>query len=471
MAIEVGKRPEDFKKEFLDPVSDSFCLAKWFEATIWLYIGQTASCHHNPTHKIKLDPKAPGSLHNTVEKIHERQSMRRGEKPKGCNYCWNAEETGVISDRVNKSKGYDTKLIAKAQKDDYPIPQKIEIAFDRTCNLACAYCEPKFSTTWANDIKKHGSYNLITNDRFNKDWKDELYKEEDNPYIDAFFQWWETLQHHLKVIRFTGGEPLLHKKFWDFLDKIDKEQTYRGSLIVNSNLIHHKGQVERFIEKTKFLWDDMVEWDMEHGAVWPDKIGWKPVGQWDRMVEIHTSCESNMTQAEFTRDGFKRDIWQDNVQKVLENSGIRLTFTTAINNMSVWSYVDYLKRVNNLRRDFGKHRIQINSNRVYHPQFHQVALIPQEYREELALELEEEFPKLEQLHDITTRNTILNHINFLKNSAFDEKHSPATEEAILQDMIKFLDQYLIRRGKTLKGLDPRYIEWVEQTRNRWLQNG
>ena len=471
MAIEVGKSPEDFKKEFLDPVSDSFCLAKWFEATIWLYIGQTASCHHNPTHKIKLDPKAPGSLHNTVEKIHERQSMRRGEKPKGCNYCWNAEETGVISDRVNKSKGYDTKLIAKAQKDDYPIPQKIEIAFDRTCNLACAYCEPKFSTTWANDIKKHGSYNLITNDRFNKDWKDELYKEEDNPYIDAFFQWWETLQHHLKVIRFTGGEPLLHKKFWDFLDKIDKEQTYRGSLIVNSNLIHPKGQVERFIEKTKFLWDDMVEWDMEHGAVWPDKIGWKPVGQWDRMVEIHTSCESNMTQAEFTRDGFKRDIWQDNVQKVLENSGIRLTFTTAINNMSVWSYVDYLKRVNNLRRDFGKHRIQINSNRVYHPQFHQVALIPQEYREELALELEEEFPKLEQLQDITTRNTILNHINFLKNSAFDEKHSPATEEAILQDMIKFLDQYLIRRGKTLKGLDPRYIEWVEQTRNRWLQNG
>ena len=471
MAIEVGKSPEDFKKEFLDPVSDSFCLAKWFEATIWLYIGQTASCHHNPTHKIKLDPKAPGSLHNTVEKIHERQRMRKGEKPKGCNYCWNAEETGVISDRVNKSKGYDTKLIAKAQKDDYPIPQKIEIAFDRTCNLACAYCEPKFSTTWANDIKKHGSYNLITNDRFNKDWKAELYKEEDNPYIDAFFQWWETLQHHLKVIRFTGGEPLLHKKFWDFLDKIDKEKTYRGSLIVNSNLIHHKGQVERFIEKTKFLWDDMVEWDMEHGAVWPDKIGWKPVGQWDRMVEIHTSCESNMTQAEFTRDGFKRDIWQDNVQKVLETSGIRLTFTTAINNMSVWSYVDYLKRVNNLRRDFGKHRIQINSNRVYHPQFHQVALIPKEYREELALELEEEFPKLEQLHDITTRNTILNHINFLKNSAFDEKHSPATEEAILQDMINFLDQYLVRRGKTLKGLDPRYIEWVEQTRNRWLQNG
>ena len=162
MAIEIGRTPEDFKKAFLDPVSDSYCLAKWYEATMWLYIGHTASCHHNPTHKIDLDPKAPGSLHNTPIKIHERNKMRKGEKPEGCRYCWNAEDMGVVSDRVYKSQGYDTKLIATSRKTDHPIPQKLEIAFDRTCNLACAYCEPKFSTTWANDIKKHGSYELIT---------------------------------------------------------------------------------------------------------------------------------------------------------------------------------------------------------------------------------------------------------------------------------------------------------------------
>ena len=313
-------------------------------------------------------------------------------------------------------------------------------------------------------IKKYGSYELITNDRFNKDWKDQIYKEDNNPYVDAFFEWWATLQHHLKVIRFTGGEPLLHQKFWDFLDKIDKEQTYRGSLIVNSNLIHHKGQVEKFIEKTQFLWDDMVEWDLEHGAVWPKKPGWRPIGQWDRAVEIHTSCESNMAQAEFTRDGFKREVWQENVHKVLETSGIRLTFTTAINNMSVWSYVDYLKRVNNLRRDFGRHRIQINSNRVYHPQFHQVNLIPSHWRNELADEIEAELPNLEQMTDTITRQTIRNHVNFLRQADFDETHSPAPLNWILKDKIKWLDQYLYRRGKTLDGLDKRYIEWIEDLR-------
>ena len=443
MAIEIGRTPEDFKKAFLDPVSDSYCLAKWYEATMWLYIGHTASCHHNPTHKIDLDPKAPGSLHNTPIKIHERNKMRKGEKPEGCRYCWNAEDMGVVSDRVYKSQGYDTKLIATSRKTDHPIPQKLEIAFDRTCNLACAYCEPKFSTTWANDIKKHGSYDLITNDRFNKDWKEQLYKEENNPYIKAFFDWWPTLQEHLKVIRFTGGEPLLHIKFWEFMDMINEQKTYEGSLIVNSNMIHHKGQVKKFIESSKFIWEDT-----------------RP----DKKVEIHTSAESNMDQAEFTRDGFVRGIWQDNVRKVLETSNIELTITTAINNMSVWSYVDYLKRVNILRKDYGHHRIQINSNRVFHPQFHQVQLIPLKYRIELADEIEELLPSLDCLTDVRTMRSINNHVNFLRQAEWqDMMHQQIT---VHRDMIKFLDQYLIRRNKhaLYEKLDPRYRHWIETVR-------
>ena len=464
----LNKTPEDFKKEFLDPVSDSYCLAKWYEATMWLYIGHTASCHHNPTHKIQLDPKAPGSLHNTPEKIHERNKMRKGEKPEGCRYCWNAEDMGVISDRVYKSKGYldgqlpedDTNLIATSRKTDHPIPQKLEIAFDRTCNLACSYCEPKFSTTWANDIKKHGSYKLKTNDRFNKDWKEQLYKEEDNPYIQAFFDWWPTLQGHLKVIRFTGGEPLLHIKFWEFMDMIHEQKTYEGSLIVNSNMIHHKGQVERFIESSKFLWEGTGDnYDMEKGL---KRL--KRGSKYNRIVEIHTSAESNMDQAEFTRDGFVRGIWQDNIRKVLETSEISLTITTAINNMSVWSYIDYLKRINILRKDYGNHRIHINSNRVFHPQFHQVQLIPLHYREELADEIEELLPSLTHLQDTNTKGIIKNHVNFLRQSKWQDMMHQQID--VHKDMIKFLDQYLIRRNKQVlyEKLDPRYRHWINSVR-------
>ena len=66
--IRMDLSPKDFKKQFLDPISGSFCMAKWMEATMWLYLGETASCHHNPTHKIDLDPNDPKTLHNTPQK-------------------------------------------------------------------------------------------------------------------------------------------------------------------------------------------------------------------------------------------------------------------------------------------------------------------------------------------------------------------------------------------------------------------
>ena len=171
-----------------------------------------------------------------------------------------------------------------------------------------------------------------------------------------------------------------------------------------------------------------------------------------------------MDQAEFTRDGFVRGIWQDNVRKVLETSNIELTITTAINNMSVWSYVDYLKRVNILRKDYGHHRIQINSNRVFHPQFHQVQLIPLKYRIELADEIEELLPSLDCLTDVRTMRSINNHVNFLRQAEWqDMMHQQIT---VHRDMIKFLDQYLIRRNKhaLYEKLDPRYRHWIETVR-------
>ena len=50
-----GRQPnesfDDYRTRVIDPISDSFCGAKWYNATIWLGHGGTASCHH-PRHII-----------------------------------------------------------------------------------------------------------------------------------------------------------------------------------------------------------------------------------------------------------------------------------------------------------------------------------------------------------------------------------------------------------------------------------
>ena len=45
----------EYKKKILDTKSQSFCGAKWYNATIWLGSGMTTSCHHPLPHKIDLE--------------------------------------------------------------------------------------------------------------------------------------------------------------------------------------------------------------------------------------------------------------------------------------------------------------------------------------------------------------------------------------------------------------------------------
>ena len=157
-----------FLKEVLNPISPSFCAAKWLNATIWLNSGMTSSCHHPIPHHIPRDhlQNDPATLHNTPFKKEQRQSMLRGQRPEECEYCWKIEDMGKdhISDRVFKSEIYsdqDLQQIAKMPAQQNVIPKTLEIAFDRICNFACAYCSPHFTSVGAQDIKRSGAYRVL----------------------------------------------------------------------------------------------------------------------------------------------------------------------------------------------------------------------------------------------------------------------------------------------------------------------
>ena len=161
----------EFKHRILDPISSSFCAAKWYNATIWLGSGQTTSCHHPPAHLVEIDKLRtnPRLLHNTPQKKQDREKMQRGQRPAGCEYCWKIEdmERDAVSDRVYKSKIYTLEDITYAQHA--PITEDInlrtlEISFDRTCQFACSYCNPAFSSTWVRDISQNGPYVGLSSD-------------------------------------------------------------------------------------------------------------------------------------------------------------------------------------------------------------------------------------------------------------------------------------------------------------------
>ena len=77
-----GKKHEEsfaqYKARLIDPISDSYCAAKWLNATIWLGNGQTTSCHHPLGHQIDAAELLtnPSAIHNTPHKKYMRKLMR-----------------------------------------------------------------------------------------------------------------------------------------------------------------------------------------------------------------------------------------------------------------------------------------------------------------------------------------------------------------------------------------------------------
>jgi len=124
-----GETLHQYKERIIDPISDSYCGAKWYNATIWLGHGQTASCHHPPGHWI--DPSElkanPSAIHNTVHKKKMRKQMQEGTRPAECEYCWKVEDMGKnhISDRVFKTEIFT----------DEDIQKSVDMPWDDNVNL------------------------------------------------------------------------------------------------------------------------------------------------------------------------------------------------------------------------------------------------------------------------------------------------------------------------------------------------
>ena len=148
---------KQFKIERLDPISPTFCAAKWLTSDFYLYTGSTSSCHLPTPDKIDFDlvEQDINYFNNTKEKLEQRQLMLRGHQPAKCSNCWQVENSSAdaISERVLYSQKFiqdDFSLLDLTVKQK---PKHITVAFDTLCNFTCSYCDASQSTSWATDRK------------------------------------------------------------------------------------------------------------------------------------------------------------------------------------------------------------------------------------------------------------------------------------------------------------------------------
>jgi len=433
----------EFKQQQLDTKSASFCGAKWGNATIWLGSGMTTSCHHPLPHKINLlaVQTNPKLLHNTPEKKEQRRQMQCGERPSGCEYCWKIEDMGpeYVSDRVYKSNIYSKEELQEfyetPSEDDVNL-RTLEIAFDRTCNFACSYCNPAFSTTWVKDIKNNGGYQGLVSDGRNHfthtHEENQLFKlNEYNPYVEAFFKWWDSDLHRtLKELRITGGEPIMSPELWRlfewFKKNVDKSKT---KLAINSNLGGKPELIDKLVEAKQHV----------------------------PTLDVYTSCESTGVKAEYIRDGLDFSHWWGNLVR-LHQAGINTHCMMTVNALCLDTLPDLIFKILYARLDLDKNFAVFSLNILRFPSFQSCLVLPQYVKNTCAGRLKSIL--LWDLHDFE-RGQVERLIEYLRT--VEKPHNESFEMPKLHnDFKQFYQQYDVRRNKNFETTFPELSAWYQK---------
>ena len=435
-------------KEFrdkLNSISPSFCVAKWKQVTIHLATGQTHSCHHPAPHKIPLKEIAVdvSALHNTSFKKVQRLSMIDGHRPTECDYCWRVEDTSdeVFSDRVMKSKdtwavNHINSIVADPLGNHDP--SYLEISFSNTCNFKCSYCNPESSSKWVEEIKKHGAYPTST--RFNNlEWLESqgklpLSESDDNPYVDAFWQWWPSIYNSLEILRITGGEPLLTKNTFKVLDYIIDNPKPHLELNINSNLCVPDKIFDQFINKIKFIQGNKLV----------------------KSFKLYTSVEAYDKQAEYIRFGLDYKSWRSNCDRVLkEIPDSKLTVMSTYNALSVTSYLDFLKDWNSLRNDHNRRNLSLDISYLRWPHHQNIFVLDQSFIKYLDNQLaymksedffEHEIHRFERIYMIFK--------DHIKKDQYVEQNQ--------KDFAAFVEEHDKRRGTNFQNTFPEMNDFLQK---------
>ena len=436
----------EYKSRVIDIKSESFCGAKWYNATIWLGSGMTTSCHHPLPHRVDIaDVQAnPRALHNTPKKKEERHQMQVGKRPAGCEYCWKIEDIGRdnISDRVYKTVIYSDEDLEHAYRTPHTEDvnlRTLEISFDRTCQFACSYCNPAFSSTWVKDINTHGPYTNLVSDGRNhfthSHDSSQLFKYgENNPYAEAFFRWWESDLHQtLDELRITGGEPLMSGYTWQLLDwfKHNKGKS-KTRLAINSNL------------------GTQVDIDRLFSSV-------------DAPIDLYTSNESIGLHAEYIRDGLVWDDWANTVELICDNQaghklrGLHIMCT--INALCLESLTEFLDCIVQWKMCYGRDFPSFTLNILRFPSFQSPLVLPDEIRtrhkNNLQVWLEANNNEWLHQHEVNHIQRLIDYLDVVKTP-----HTGAAEQAVLQkDFKNFFTQYDERRAKNFVKVFPAIADW------------
>jgi sulfatase maturation enzyme AslB (radical SAM superfamily) len=161
-----------------------------------------------------------------------RRALSNNERPERCKVCWHNEDSGVVSNRQqwesDNAELFGDEVIVDDEFQVYMPPQWIELKVSNFCNLKCIMCSTHSSYKRVQDLDIITKY---TTDGYETRL---LHPDELFDSINAWPDFWETV----KVLQFTGGEPIINEEHYTLLAGIPAHLKKDIKLRYATNLTH-----------------------------------------------------------------------------------------------------------------------------------------------------------------------------------------------------------------------------------------
>ena len=149
-----------------------------------------------------------------------RNQFLNNEWPDECVICKNNEDKNIQSRR-----DFENKKWTQIEKKPYPtqavdFPWAVDLRLGNLCNLKCIMCTPDNSNTWYDEYENFEHLQFFKKDE-NVRW----------PFHTSFLDNYETWVSKVRVLYFSGGEPLLIKKHRQIIEFLIEQDLAKNIIL------------------------------------------------------------------------------------------------------------------------------------------------------------------------------------------------------------------------------------------------
>ena len=189
-------------------IKSNVCPLPWTHLEVDVNGGASPCCLYKgniPDVKVYRQSLSSIQKHQYMDKL--RNQFRNGERPLGCQSCWQEEDAGKTSKRQNSLHKMKQSL-QQWTPDSEPTLKFIDFKLGNVCNLKCRICGSWSSSKWAQEELDYGENPVALKNLREGGWPKK------NP---QFFEDLKEDLKHVEYFEFTGGEPFMIKDHFKIL--------------------------------------------------------------------------------------------------------------------------------------------------------------------------------------------------------------------------------------------------------------